>query len=194
MGTDTPGVGYCLQHRGVELESGQAVAVVSEQAARPLAQAGSEVGYQLPRRTRLGAIAGDMGFRLEPPTTNAAGQVKIDLTGELIAARAMLAHFMETYADREDALALWAEAYAAGDLSMKPPRIMPVTEGHRAVLAIAQLARTMHDMQQSIPRAVFMRVMARIGDAVEAHVDDPAVKRKLRDDFLAASAEIVIGG
>ena len=194
MGTDTPGVGYCAMHRQAEVVTGQAVVAVSEQGAKRLAHSSERAGYRMTRSTRLGEIADDMGFDLRAPRRNAAGHVELDLSGELAAARAMLAFFMETFAEREDALLLWADAYEAGDLRMKPPRPLTVTEGHKAALAIAQLAKTMHEMQQSVPRATFMRVMTRMGESVEAHVVDPATRRKIRDDFIAATAELVVGG
>lgn len=185
------GVGYCLHHRAVEVEAGNAVAVTSHAGALPLTQSSTEAVYRVQGTTRLAEILQEMGFELRTPKA-VNGQVRLDLTGELAAARGLLALFLERHAEREDALLLWAQAYEAGDLGSPPPRIFNITEGHKAVLAIAQLAKTMHDMQQAIPRGAFMRILTRMGEAVEEHVADPIAKRRIRDDFIAASAEYIV--
>lgn len=185
------GIGFCFHHRGAEIQVGGAIAHTSVSKAGSMKAADGSFAYRMSTDTRLGAIMDAMGAEMTMPQ-GSTGVVHVDLSYELAAARAMLALFMERHGAREDALIAWHEAYERGEMSSPPPRVLSVVDGHKAVVGIATLAKTMHELQQAVPRDRFMRILASMGDSVNKHVADPAAKAAIRQDFINACAEYVI--
>ncbi len=188
---DSLGVGPCRHHREVEVLAGDDVMATTHGAAVKMQPDKKVFRYEMEGDSRLAKILRGMGASMVVDRAP-SGVAHLDLDFELKSMRAMLIIFMERYQEREDALLSWATAYEAGDLQRPPPKILTVEMGHKAVVGIAQVAKIMHDIQGSIPKAEFMQMMVDMADVVSAHVPEAKVRRKIQKQWLQVCAKYVV--
>lgn len=179
------GEGPCFHHceQSVVVGGKKMVAVAKE--ISDLAPSGKKnmFRYRMRSDTRLGEILDEMGAEQCMPK-GAKGVEAFNLDYELAMARAMLILFTETHAKREHALLLWAKAYEKGELVSPPPRVLSVLDGHKAVMGVVDIVKKMDEMLRPIPVEHVMQMLREMGDSVNSHVHDPAVKRQIQSEWL----------
>lgn len=194
LGTDTLGTGPCYHHSQAEVIAGDDVLQTTRGHAAKLEPKSVKkmFRYEMEGDSRLAVILRGMGAVMEVDTSIRAGVATLDLGYEMKAMRAMLILFMERYQEREDALLLWADAYNKREVCTPPPRILDITQGHKAVVGIAQVAKTMHEIQGSVPRAEFMQMMVDMADVVNSEVSDKRVRSRIKRQWLEVCAKHVM--
>jgi len=166
------GHGPCIHHSKIaEVTAGDDVVETSMQHARRMQPSKEHFRYEMEGDSRLAVIMRDMGAEMLVDRSK-TGVAHLDLDFEMKAMRAMLIIFMERYQEREDALLAWAQAYERQEVGSAPPKnLLSVEQGHKAVIGIAQVAKVMHDIQQSVPKAEFMSLLTDMADAVIGVID-----------------------
>lgn len=186
------GIGPCHHHRAAEIVVGDDVHETTLSHARKLQPNKEVFRYEMEGDSRLATIMRGMGAEMVVDRAR-SGVAHLDLDFEMKAMRAMLIMFMERYQEREDALLAWHEAYENKDLSSAPPRnLLSIEMGHKAVVGIAQVAKTMHDIQQSVPRAEFVGILTDMADAVNDIVKDKGERRRIKKQWLQVCAKYVV--
>lgn len=190
-GTQHPGTGPCYYHERVEMTSGDETVMTTQRAVRGLERTRKTFRYQMSTDSRLGCIMNEMGAELVMHEDQ-VGVATVDLDWELKCVRALNILHFERYGEREEAFLSWARAYEAGDTKLQPPRPPAPDTGHRMILAVAALAKTMHDMEQSVPAGKFFAILKEMADVVNDLVADRSVRSEIQRRWLAITAEFVV--
>lgn len=179
------GNGPCFHHVEAEVLAGDAVLTTTKGHASTLEpRKQKEVfRYEMEGDSRLATILRGMGAEMVVDRGR-KGVSTLDLDFELKAMRAMLVVFMERYEEREEALLTWAQAYAQGDAGPPPRNVLSIEMGHKAVVGIANVAKTMHDIQGSVPKSEFMQLLVDMADVVVANVKDKKAVKAIKRQWL----------
>ena len=186
---DSDGLGPCYMHRKAIIEVGgerhettheHAMSVRSKVTAKPVKlQPG-----------RLATLLEELGAVLV--VEKRKGPARVDLSFELAAARALFVYCLEQFELRNAAFVAWGKAYEAGDTTKAPPVAGTVSEAYRGLQQIVQIAGAMHTLAQSIPKRDFLEICERIGNIINIHVDDRAVRKEIQRDFQDAIRKWVV--